>query len=42
MYNDNITMQAMADYTVELWESYPTDAEIEEMYTDAKVRVLAV
>lgn len=42
MYNDNITMQAMADYTAEMWELYPTDDEIEEMYIDAKNRGLAV
>lgn len=42
MYDYNITIQAMADYTAELWERMPTDEEIQAMYTDAQERGLAV
>lgn len=42
MYDNNITIQAMADYTAELWERMLTDEEMQEMYTDAQNRGLAV
>lgn len=42
MYNNDITIQAMADYTAELWEQMPTDEEMQAMYADAQARGLAV
>lgn len=42
MYNDNITIQVMADYTAELWEQMPTDEEMQAMYADAQERGLAI
>ena len=42
MYNNNITIQVMADYIAELWERIPTDEEMQAMYADAKERGLAV
>ena len=41
MYNNNIEMQAVQDFTAEIWELFPTDEEMEEMYIDAQNRGLA-
>lgn len=44
MYDHNITIQEMADYTADMLEMsaayIPTDAELEEMYADAQERGL--
>ena len=43
MYDDNITMQTMADFIAEGWElNAPTDEEMADMYADAQARGLAV
>lgn len=42
MYDNNITIQAMADYTAEIWERIPTNEEMQTMYVDAQERGLAV
>ena len=41
MFDNNIFMQELADYTAEMWELYPTDEEIEAMYNDAIIKGLA-
>ena len=43
MYDNNITIQAIADYNADLWElTAPTDEEIQAMYADAQARGLAI